>query len=50
MSEIEELAILLSAENKSILDVLLFLKQKHEEFLQIFDDVEREVKALWKKS
>ena len=48
MSEINELSILLSVENKPILDLLLSLKQKHERILEIFSDTEREVKALWK--
>ena len=50
MQEVEELSMLLSAENEPILDILLSLKQKHERLLQIFSDAEREVKLLWKKN
>ena len=50
MDEVAELSMLLSLENEPVLDVLLSLKRKHEEILQIFDDAEREVKTLWKKN
>lgn len=48
MDEVNELAELLSAENEPLLDLLLSLKASHERLLQIFSDVEREVKTLWK--
>ena len=44
MQEVEELSMLLSAENEPLLDLLLSLKQKHEEVLQIFDDAINEIK------
>jgi len=47
---VKELSMLLSKGNEPILDLLLTLKQRHERLLEIFDDAEREVKNLWKKT
>ncbi len=49
MDEIKELAELVSPTGKNILGIMTVLKRTHGELLEIYNDTEREVKALWKK-